>query len=125
MILLDTNVVIEFFKDRAPTSAHVKQLPFSQLCISDVTQAELIFGAFNKAELGQITAGLRALSILPITAAISARMVRLMEEFCLSNRLTLPDALIVATALEHKLDLYTLNRKDFRYIPALRLYEPS
>lgn len=85
----------------------------------------MVYGALNKAELRQIVAGLASLSTLPITPAISHDMLRLMEAYCLSNRLNLPDALIAATALHHNLPLYTLNRKDFRYIPNLHLYEPA
>lgn len=35
------------------------------------------------------------------------------------------DALIAATALHYNLPLYTLNKKDFRYIAGLRLHEPA
>jgi len=41
----------------------------------------------------------------------------------LSHKLKLPDAQIAATALFHNAELFTLNRKDFAYIPNLKLYE--
>ena len=37
----------------------------------------------------------------------------------------LKDALIAATAIFHNAELFTLNRKDFAYIPNLKLYEPK
>jgi len=43
----------------------------------------------------------------------------LLEEFALSHKLSVPDALIAATALSQGIPLYTLNRKDFRFIPNL------
>ena len=46
-----------------------------------------------------------------------------METYSLSHRLSLPDALIAAMALEHDLELYTLNIKDFRFILGLRFYQ--
>jgi tRNA(fMet)-specific endonuclease VapC len=45
-----------------------------------------------------------------------------MGKYVLSQRLSLPDALIAATALRHDLSLYTLNLKDFKYIPGIKLY---
>jgi predicted nucleic acid-binding protein len=47
-----------------------------------------------------------------------------MESYSLSHNLSLPDALIAATALVHNLELYTLNTKDFQFISNLKLYEP-
>ena len=48
----------------------------------------------------------------------------LLESYALSHRLSVPDALIAATALRHNLKLYTFNLKDFRYIEGLTLYTP-
>jgi len=48
-----------------------------------------------------------------------------MEEYSLSHNLSIPDALIAATAMEHMLELYTLNTKDFQFIPDLMLYKPQ
>lgn len=124
MILLDTNVLIEFFKRRNPVHAYLNQLPISQLAICDVTQAEIIYGALNKSELGSLLIGMADLVSLPITPDISSSMLQLMRQYCLSHRLSMPDALITATALYHNLPLYTLNHKDFRYIPNLTLHEP-
>ena len=35
------------------------------------------------------------------------------------------NSVIVATAIFHNVELFTLNRKDFAYIPNLKLYEPE
>jgi predicted nucleic acid-binding protein len=45
-----------------------------------------------------------------------------METYSLSHKLSIPDALIAATALVHDSELFTLNVKDFRFIPSLTLY---
>jgi tRNA(fMet)-specific endonuclease VapC len=45
-----------------------------------------------------------------------------MTDFSLSHILSLPDAFIAATAIHYDISLYTLNKKDFRYIPDLKLY---
>lgn len=41
----------------------------------------------------------------------------------ISHKLSLPDGLIAATAITEDIPLYTLNKKDFRYIENLRLYQ--
>lgn len=38
------------------------------------------------------------------------------------RQLTVPDAIIAATAVQHNLTLITLNTKDFHQLPGLRLY---
>jgi hypothetical protein len=47
-----------------------------------------------------------------------------MESYSLSHKVSIPDALIAATALVHDLELYTMNTKDFRFIAKLKLYQP-
>ena len=54
---------------------------------------------------------------------ISKVAVDLVKQYCLSHKLKLPDAQIAATALHFNAELFTLNRKDFAYIPNLKLYE--
>jgi hypothetical protein len=48
-----------------------------------------------------------------------------MAQYSLSHKLTIPDALIAATALTHNISLYTLNLKDFRFIQGLNIYNPT
>ncbi len=47
-----------------------------------------------------------------------------MKTYALSHKLTIPDALIASTAIIHQIQLYTLNKKDFTFIPDLILYNP-
>ncbi len=125
MILCDTNVLIEFYKNNPQIVQELRQIGQGKLAISAITQAELFFGALNKAELRQIRKHLSLLRLLPIDVGISTRFLQLMEAYSLSHKLSIPDALIAATALEHDLELYTLNAKDFRFISNLKLYQPA
>ena len=124
MIICDTNILIEFYKNNHQIVEELRQVGQDQLALSVITQAELYFGAFNKAELRQIKQHLASLHRFPVDIAISSTFVQLMEAYSLSHKLSIPDALIAATALVHDLELYTLNVKDFRFIPNLRLYQP-
>lgn len=124
MILCDTNILIEFYKNNSHIVQELRQIGQSQLAISPITQAELYFGALNKAELRQIKQHLSVLHQIPLDTSTSSMFLELMESYSLSHKLSLPDALIASTALVHNLELYTLNAKDFRFIPNLSLYQP-
>ena len=124
MILCDTNILIEFYKNNSHIVQELRQIGQSQLAISPITQAELYFGALNKAELRQIKQHLSVLHQIPLDTSTSSMFLKLMESYSLSHKLSLPDALIASTALVHNPELYTLNAKDFRFIPNLSLYQP-
>ena len=125
MILCDTNILIEFYKNNSQVRQLLQLIGQENLAISVITQAELYYGALNKKELRQIKMHLSMLRHIPIDAAISSKFLELMEMYSLSHKLSLPDALIAATVLTHDLELYTLNLKDFQFISGLKLYKPS
>ncbi|MEN8122483.1 MAG: PIN domain-containing protein [Bacteroidota bacterium] len=60
------------------------------------------------------------LFVIPINEKISKNFIDLMLEYTLSHNLDLPDALIASTAIIYDLELYTLNKKHFRYIDNLK-----
>jgi tRNA(fMet)-specific endonuclease VapC len=124
MILCDTNILIEFYKGNPTIVEALRQIGVSNLAISVITQAELYYGALNKAELLKIQKHLNLLHNLPIDPPVSTQFIQLMERYSLSHKLTIPDALIAATALVSDLELYTLNIKDFRFIEHLTLCRP-
>ena len=100
-----------------------KNIGQQNIAISDVSCAELFFGARNKIELKAIRNDIDSLIVLPIQSGISLLSVNLVEKHSLSHKLSLPDALIAATALYHNISLYTLNTKDFKFIPKINLFE--
>ncbi len=122
MILCDTNIFIEIYRGNNSIIDILKTIGQQNIAVSDVTCAELLYGARNKNELQIIRKDLNKLTILPIQTDISALSVELVEKFSLSHNLSLPDALIAATALIHDIELYTMNTKDFRFLKNIKLY---
>jgi predicted nucleic acid-binding protein len=122
MILVDTNIFIEYYKNNPEICKILEQIDPVQLVVNDIICAELYYGARNRQELASIVADMEKFTVLPINPKISRFSVSLVKEYCLSHKLKLPDAQIAATALLHDAELFTLNLKDFEYIPALRLY---
>ena len=123
MILCDTNILIEFYKDNDEVVNDLREIGLPNIAVSVVTVGEMYFGARDKRELLKIKKHLACLHQIAVDTEISMRFLSLLEVYALSNRLTLPDALIAATALHHGLSLYTLNIKDFRFIEGLSLYK--
>lgn len=84
-----------------------------------------MYGALDKADLKKIREDLLHLSILDTNSVICKIFFDLMNRYALSHGLAVPDAMIAATAKKHQIPLYTLNRKDFRYIEGISLYESN
>lgn len=124
MILCDTNILIEFYKDHKEVVLALQEIGLPDLAVSVITVGELYFGARDRRELLKIKKHLAGLHQIVVDPEISQNALSLLENYALSHRLNLPDAVIAATALRHDLELYTLNVKDFRFIAGLSLYKP-
>ena len=122
MILCDTNIIIEVFRGNSIIIQTLKEIGQENIAVSDVTCGELFFGARNKRELQAINKDLNKLMVIPLNSIISAMAVKLVKEYSLSHKLSLPDALIGATAIHHRLQLYTLNVKDFKFLSDISLF---
>ena len=123
MILVDTNIFIEYYKNNLAICEILERIDPQEIVVNDVVCAELYFGARNRRELADIVADMEKLTVLTISSKISKLAVELVKQYCLSHKLKLPDAQIAATALLYNAELFTLNRKDFAYIPNLKFYE--
>ena len=122
LILCDTNIFIEFYRGNRRIIDKLKDIGQENIALSVITAAELLFGALNKKELKQIWTDLNHLTIFHINTFISKRFLELMIKYSLSHKLTIPDAIIAATAIENNIPLFTLNIKDFRFIENLELF---
>ncbi|MEQ9377395.1 MAG: type II toxin-antitoxin system VapC family toxin [Imperialibacter sp.] len=122
LVLCDTNIIIEFYKENATILEALKQIGQENIVLSIVTSGELMYGALNKKELNKINQDLSHLKVLDIDKPTCEMFMKLMNKYSLSHNLTLGDGLIAATAITHDLPLYTLNLKDFKYIEGVRLW---
>ena len=83
---------------------------------------ELIFGAFNKRDLTKLKKSIEHLILLDIDNKTCGIFINLISIYALSHRLAVPDGFIAATAIVYDVELFTLNKKDFRFIDGLKLY---
>ncbi|MEQ8880642.1 MAG: type II toxin-antitoxin system VapC family toxin [Cyclobacteriaceae bacterium] len=123
IVLCDTNILIELAKNNQEIIKELEAIGQENIAISAITAGEMIFGALNKAELSKIKKSLNSVSIIQVNEAISEIALELQENYSLSHNLTIPDALIAATALEEGVELFTLNQKDFKFISQIKLYQ--
>jgi predicted nucleic acid-binding protein len=62
------------------------------------------------------------LVLLDIDNRTCGIFINLISSYALSHRLAVPDAFIAATAMACDVELFTLNKRDFRFIEGLSLY---
>lgn len=122
IVLCDTNIIIELYKNNKSVISELKKIGHNNIAISVITAGELIYGAINKQELSSIQKDINSLIRLDINERICDIYYQIMFKYSLSHNLTVPDGLIGATAILNRIPIYTLNKKDFRYIDGLKLY---
>lgn len=123
--LLDTVSWIEYFKNRAGISEQVDALPRNRLCASEVTLAELIYGAYNSKNFEKHYQEVKWLehniAIYPISEVLDdygeIRFVTKRK----GNPIGQFDLLIGATARHYGLTVVTENRKDFEPMPEVKV----
>lgn len=107
--LVDTDVFVDHLRGARRFEAKTHRVHYSV-----VTRAELFAGNTATDLISILLAPFREISV---DRAVAERAGRLRRE----SGVRLPDALIAATAIEHKLSLFTRNRSDFEKIPGLRI----
>ena len=123
MVLCDTNIFISAFNGRQDTINQLNTIGLKNVVLSAISVMELYQGMSNKAELAQMKKRIAFYDVIQVENGISERAIELMDEFKLSHGLTIPDAIIGATALVHKMELYTYNLRDFDFLPDIQLYQ--
>lgn len=113
-LLLDTDIFVDHLRGARRIRPGRHRLHYSV-----VTRCELFAGRGADDELVRLL--LAPFPELPVDRAIAERAGRIRRE----TGVRTPDALIAATALEHRLTLVTRNLRDFEPIRGLRLSAPE
>lgn len=113
-ILIDSDVLVDHLRGYRRLLAGGDELH-----VSAITRAELFSG--RGAEERRIRRLLEPMIDIPVDTAIAERAGRLRRT---SGR-RLPDAIIAATALAHRLTLVTRNTRDFEGVRGLKLRAPD
>ena len=108
-VLVDTDVFVDHLRgaDELKPAKH-------RLHYSVITRAELFAGTAGTDLAARLLAPFREISVDRSIAERAGRIRR-------SSNIRLADALIAATALEHRLGLVTRNARDFSGVNGLRI----
>jgi len=123
MILLDTNIFVDYLRDFKLASVFFESLQEREdVFFSAITEAELIAGSENnnpeKKEV--LLRFLSRWSKIEVTNPIAVLAGDLKRKYYL----LLPDAIIAATALHNNMEILTRNIKDFKKIQGLIVKTP-
>jgi len=121
IILCDTDTIIEVINNNTELIYFLEDLGIDSLIISSITRAEVQQGARNKRHLSKMNRELNKFPVIDIDDSISRCFSRLFEQFILSHKCGIPDIINAASAIVYDLPFMTMNLKDFKYIPGLRL----
>ena len=127
--ILDTNTWIEHFHQRSGVTNRIMALATTQILVSEVTLAELTFGAYNSSDFErhiQESQWLRRyVTVLDISdvfeeyAQIRCALRKLKKN--LDKEIGNFDILIGATALHYDLTVVTDNVKHFEVMPGVKV----
>jgi predicted nucleic acid-binding protein len=110
-VLVDSDILIDVVRRFEPT---IEQLALveegADLCISRMTQMELIVGCRDKAGLRTVESFLTTFEVIPFNDVIAQQAIELLRKYNLSHGLLVPDALIAATALTINVPLVSRNQ---------------
>ncbi len=122
MILLDTDVLIEFARGREETVGFISSL--ESIPTPGVVAMELLSGSRNQNEHLNSQRLLDALEIVWHTENDNKIALQLLTRHRLSSGLSVPDYWIAAQAINLNAILYTFNLKHFSSIPGLTARAP-
>jgi len=114
-LLIDTDVLIDYLRDRAESVTYLESQPLP-LLISAITVAELYAGVRDGAERATLDQFINSFQVIAIDAEIASRAGSIRRDFGKRHGTGLADAIIAATAESQQADLVTLNSKHFQML---------
>ena len=123
-VLVDTSVLIDFLKDKAPNAAAVLELITSKrILTTGVIMAELLQGARSAQEEAYVSELLEGIPAVELSSALWLKAGGLSGSLRRKG-ITLPlsDIALAVLSLEHNLAIFTLD-KHFGQIPGVKLHK--
>ena len=113
MILCDTGVFIQLVRGNSTFEREILRIGSGNLGISDISVGDIYFG-IRRGESRRTKELIRYFQRFTLSKDVSKLFVEIMSDRSLP-RMTIPDALIAATAITNQIQLFTLNVNDFKF----------
>ena len=118
-ILLDTDVLVDFFR------GHIKAMAFvnahsAQIILSSIVVAELYAGVKGDAEQAALENFVSLFRVVPVSTEIAKAGGLYKRDYGESHGVGLADAILAATAEAENAELKTLNTKHYPMLKSLR-----
>ena len=119
LILLDTDVLVDFFRGHSKAVAFVKaRCP--RIILSSIVIAELYAGVKGDAEQAALENFISLFRVVPVSAEIAKAGGLYKRDYGKSHGIGLADAILAATAKAENAELKTLNTKHYPMLKGLR-----
>lgn len=117
--LIDSNIIIYWAKGLLPNTSWLQN--FESVAVSVVSYMEVLgFPFSNENEKLLLETFFSQIEIIDLSPKIVEQVITIKQ----ANRIKLPDAIIVATALVHDCSLVTRNISDFKHFTEIALVNP-
>ena len=125
IVILDTDVIIDFFSGIEPIASTAANLiKQNRLALTSVSVFELYAGITGKKRLKQINDLISAIPVLPLKKEDAKIASQVYSDLKKGGKLIGDqDILIAGICINHDTPLLTRNIKHFSIIPRLKIYE--
>lgn len=120
-IVFNTNILIEISRKNTEIFKIVSEINPNDIYISAVVYAEFMRGIKNKDLLKPYLHFLDGFKMLYSSTETDKLVIEIFKQFSLSHKPEIADIHIVAICLNYDATLYTLNTKDFSFVPDIKL----
>jgi predicted nucleic acid-binding protein len=120
-ILLDTDVLVDFFRGHKKAVAFINA-HFDRIILSSIVVAELYAGVKGDAEQAALENFIALFRVFPVSAKIAKTGGLYKRDYSKSHGVGLADAILAATAEAENAELKTLNT---RHYPMLKSLKPA
>lgn len=117
-ILLDTDVLVDFFRGHSKAVAFVNAYS-DQIILSSIVVAELYAGVKGDAEQVALKDFVSLFRVVPVDVEIAKTGGLLKRDYGKSHGVGLADAILAATATAENAELKTLNTKHYPMLKGL------
>jgi predicted nucleic acid-binding protein len=127
LIVVDTDVIIDFFRDKSPAAnVFAELISLEKAAMTAISVFELYAGIEGAKRLTQIETLVQELVILPMNTLEAAIAGRIYTQLKSKGKLVgTHDILIAAICVANDLPFYTKNIAHFSEIKGIRLLSPS